>query len=297
MVAPGDSLIQIRDFVYRYPPAREGEEPVTALDGIRLDIRAGEFLGITGTTSSGKSSLCLALNGLVPHATGGSLRGDVVVGGWNTKRTPVPQMATRVGLVFQDPESNLVGLSVEDEVAFGPENLGVAPSEIAERVDWALGLVGMRGERSRSAAQLSGGQKQRVAIAAVLAMQPEVLVLDEPAAQLDPLGKYEVATAIATLRREQGASLTVVMVEQDADLLAGFAHRIVVLDAGRIVMEGSPGDVFRRVGDLHRIGVHVPQVSELSVRLSEALGRDMAFLTSDDALKELSRLLGEDVDV
>ncbi|HEX3723482.1 MAG TPA: ATP-binding cassette domain-containing protein, partial [Nitrolancea sp.] len=107
-----DSLIKIRDFVYRYPPAAEGEPLITALDGISLDIATGEFLGVTGTTGSGKSTFCLALNGLVPHATGGSIGGDVFVGEWNTKRTTVPQLATRVGLVFQDPESNLVGLSV-----------------------------------------------------------------------------------------------------------------------------------------------------------------------------------------
>ena len=290
------SLIQIRDFVYRYAPATEGEAPVTALDGINLEINAGEFLGVTGTTGSGKSTLCLALNGLVPHATGGSIGGDVLIGDWNTKRTTVPRLATRVGLVFQDPESNLVGLSVEDEVAFGPENLGVPPAEIAERIEWALALVGMTDERQRSANQLSGGQKQRVAIAAVLAMRPEVLVLDEPTAQLDPLGKYEVASAIAALRRELGTHMTVVMVEQDAELLAQFADRVVVLDAGRIVDQGSPREVFGRVAELEALGVAVPQLAEVAHRLNARLGVPLDFLSHDEALQALRPLLRSAVD-
>jgi energy-coupling factor transporter ATP-binding protein EcfA2 len=291
---PGPSpLIQLRDFVYRYPPLLEGGEPVTALDGITLDVAAGEFLGVTGSTASGKSTLCLALNGLVPHATGGSLRGEVVVAGMNSKQASVPELATRVGLVFQDPESNLVGLTVEDEVAFGPENLGIAPSEIARRVAWALDAVGMAGERERSSAHLSGGQKQRVAIAAVLAMAPQVLVLDEPTAQLDPAGKYEVAAAIEALRRGAGAraGLTVVMVEQDAELLGQFADRVIVLDAGRIALEGTPREVFRRVDDLARLGIYAPQVAEVAQRLSPALGTPFDFLTETEAARALAPLL------
>ncbi len=285
------SLITIRNFTYRYPPVTDGEAPVTALDGINLDVAAGEFLGITGTTASGKSTLCLALNGLVPHATGGIISGDVVVDGWNTKQVKVPRMATRIGLVFQDPESNLVGLSVEDEVAFGPENLGVPAVEIAERVEWALRIVGMAAARHRSANQLSGGQKQRVAIAAVLAMRPDVLVLDEPAAQLDPVGKLEVAAAIEALRREQGRRLTVVMVEQDAELLAQFADRILVLDAGRIVAEGTPREVFTRVQELETWGVAVPQISELADRLNRRLDAHFTFLSTGEASQALRPFL------
>lgn len=285
------NLIRIRDFTYRYPPLVEGEAPVTALEGINLDIDSGEFLGVTGTTASGKTTLCLALNGLVPHATGGVISGDVLVDGWNTKQVKVPQMATRVGLVFQDPESNLLGLNVEDEVAFGPENLGIPVAEIAERVDWALDLVGMSAERQRSANQLSGGQKQRVAIAAVLAMRPDVLVLDEPAAQLDPRGKFEVASAVASLRQEQGRSTTVVMVEQDAELLAQFADHVVVLDGGRIVDEGTPREVFGRVEMLEARGVAVPQLAELADRLNRRIGSNLDFLEIDDAARMLTPLL------
>ncbi|MGA7672361.1 MAG: ATP-binding cassette domain-containing protein [Nitrolancea sp.] len=285
------SLITMRNFSYRYPAVVEGEPPVTALEGINLDIAAGEFLGVTGTTGSGKSTLCLALNGLVPHATGGIIAGDVVVGGWNTKRVKVPRMATRVGVVFQDPESNLVGLNVEDEVAFGAENLGVPVAEIAERLEWALNVVGMSTERGRSANQLSGGQKQRVAIAAVLAMRPEVLVLDEPTAQLDPRGKIEVASAIETLRHEQGRGVTVVMVEQDAELLAQFADRVVVLDEGKIVAEGTPREVFRRVGELEARGVSVPQIAEVAAQLNRRFDTQFTFMTPDDAAEILMPML------
>ncbi|HMM42165.1 MAG TPA: ATP-binding cassette domain-containing protein, partial [Thermomicrobiales bacterium] len=170
--------IRIDDLHYRYPvfdPER-GEEPGYALAGVSLEVAQGELLGVTGTTGSGKTTLCLALNGLAPQQTGGTIRGDVWIGDWNTKRVPVPQLATRVGVVFQDPEANLIGLTVEDEVAFGPENLGVDPREIEERLAWALDVVGMADARQRSVTQLSGGQKQRVGIASVLAMLPKIVV-------------------------------------------------------------------------------------------------------------------------
>lgn len=298
-MAQVEGLIQIREFAYRYPSHGKGEEAPRALDGITLEITAGEFLGITGTTGSGKSTLCLALNGLVPQATGGVVRGDVIVGGWNTKTVPVPRLATRVGLVFQDPESNLVGLTVEDEVAFGPENLGLPPAVIAARIEWALAMVGMEAERQRASYQLSGGQKQRVAIAAVLAMRPEVLVLDEPSAQLDPVGKDEVATAIEALRRERGGSLTLVLVDQDPELLARLADRVVVLDGGRIVRQGTPHELFGRpdsLAALASLGIFTPQIADVAVRLNAALRTELAFLTPEAALPALAALLSGGAD-
>jgi energy-coupling factor transporter ATP-binding protein EcfA2 len=284
-------LIEFRDFVYRYPALVEGDDMVTALDGVTFSVPAGSVLGVTGTTGSGKSSLALAMNGLIPHSTGGSLRGDVFIGGVNTKQSSVPELSSRIGLVFQDPESNLVGLNVEDEVAFGPENLGVPPREIEERVEWALGAVGMREFRDRASSHLSGGQKQRVALAAVLAMQPEVLVLDEPTAQLDPVGRSEVVDAIRALRERQGATLTVVMIEQDADLLLSFADQVLVLDAGKIAMRGTPREVFSRVEELMKLGVSVPAIAELCHALHEDLGVDLSCLTRHEAAPALTALL------
>ncbi len=288
--APGEPPIRFERFTFRYPPVA-GAAPVTALEEISLEVAAGEFLGITGSTGSGKSTLCLAIAGLVPQETGGIVGGSVVVTGWDTRYTPVPQLATRVGVVFQDPESNLVGLSVEDEVAFGPENLGIPPAEIARRVDWALEVVGLSHERDRLSAHLSGGQKQRLAIAAVLAMQPQILVLDEPTAQLDPVGKEEVIAAVERLRQELGRRLTIVLVESDTELLSHFADRIVVLHAGRVALEGSPRAVFSRTEQLAALGIRVPPLAELAARLNRALGAELSFLSQTEAEAALARLL------
>jgi energy-coupling factor transporter ATP-binding protein EcfA2 len=286
--SPAPGAVKIENLHYRYPafdPDKDDESDAPyALAGIDLDIAAGEFLGITGTTSSGKTTLCLAFNGLVPQQTSGSIRGDVWVGDWNTKQVPVPELATRVGLVFQDPEANFVGLTVEDEVAFGCENLGVDPAEIEERVAWVLDLVGMSGFRERSVAFLSGGQKQRVGIAAVLAMLPKVLVLDEPTAELDPLGKQEVTAVIAALR-ERERDMTVVMVENEPESLVGFADRIAVMDAGAIVALGDPRTVYSQVDALLQRGVPVPQVSEIAARL----GSQRTFLSIEEAVTGLVR--------
>jgi len=287
------AAVRIENLHFRYPvfdpdaTGVGGEEPGYALAGIDLEIGEGELLGISGTTGSGKTTLCLALNGLVPQQTSGTIRGDVWVGDWNTKRVPVPQLATRVGLVFQDPEANLLGLTVEDEVAFGPENLAVDPREIEERVTWALDVVGMAGQRRRPAAQLSGGQKQRVGIAAGLAMLPKVLVLDEPTAELDPLGKREIAEVIAGLR-EREREMTVVMVESDATTLARLADRLAIMDAGSIVALDEPRALYANPAPLIERGIPVPDVSEVALRLNQRLETTFAFVTHDEAVATLS---------
>ena len=286
------AAVRIENLHFRYPvfdpdaTGVGGEEPGYALAGIDLEIGEGELLGVSGTTGSGKTTLCLALNGLVPQQTSGTIRGDVWVGEWNTKRLPVPQLATRVGLVFQDPEANLLGLTVEDEVAFGPENLGVDPREIEERVTWALDVVGMTTQRRRSAALLSGGQKQRAGIAAVLAMLPRVLVLDEPTAELDPLGKREIAEVIAGLReRERG--MAVVMVESDTTTLARLADRLAIMDAGSIIALDEPGALYANPAPLIERGVPVPDVSQVALRLNRRRGTSWSFVTDDEALAAL----------
>lgn len=284
--------IRVDDLHYRYPvfdPER-GEEPGYALAGVSLDVAEGELLGIAGTTGSGKTTLCLALNGLVPQHTGGTIRGDVWVGDWNTKRVPVPRLATRVGVVFQDPEANLIGLTVEDEVAFGPENLGVDPREIEERLAWALDVVGMADARQRSVTQLSGGQKQRVGIASVLAMLPSIVVLDEPTAELDPVGRREITQVVAGLR-ERDASVTVVMVERDPDVLARLADRVAVLDAGRVVTIDEPHQLYRDPDALIALGIGVPAASRIAAGLNARTGSSFAFVDHDDALATLAGAL------
>ncbi len=287
------AAVRIENLHFRYPvfdpdaTGVGGDEPGYALAGIDLEIGAGELLGISGTTGSGKTTLCLALIGLVPQQTSGTIRGDVWVGDWNTKKVPVPQMATRVGLVFQDPEANLLGLTVEDEVAFGPENLAIDPREIEERVAWALDVVGMTEQRRRSAALLSGGQKQRVGIAAVLAMLPKILVLDEPTAELDPVGKREISDVIAGLRQRE-REMTVVMVESDASTLARLSDRLAIMDAGSIVALDEPTAIYASPGSLIESGIPVPAVSEIALRLNQQLGTSWSFVTHDDAVRALS---------
>jgi energy-coupling factor transporter ATP-binding protein EcfA2 len=289
-------MIRIDNLHYRYPtfdpdqPEQEQVEQGWALAGIDLEVADGEFLGVAGTTGSGKTTLCLSMIGLVPQQTSGTIRGDVWVGDWNTKRIPVPQLATRVGVVFQDPEANLLGLTVEDEVAFGPENLGIDPREIEERLVWALDVVGMADARHRSAAQLSGGQKQRVGIASVLAMLPQVLVLDEPTAELDPVGRREITGVIADLRaREQG--MTVVMVERDAGVLARLADRVAVMDRGHVVALDMPQALYSEPGALLELGIAVPDAATIASRLNHSLGTGFAFIDRDDALPALAGAL------
>lgn len=288
---PGGPLIQFKRFTFRYPPPVAGAPPVTALEDVTLDVAAGEFLGVTGSTGSGKSTLCLAICGLVPQETGGIVGGRVTVAGLDTRYTPVPHLATHVGIVLQDPESNLVGLTVEDEVAFGPENLGIPPAEIARRVDWALEVTGLTSERHRPSTTLSGGQKQRLAIAAVLAMRPQILVLDEPTAQLDPIGTREVIAAIERLHRELGRRLTIVLVESDTDVLSRFAERVIVLHEGRVRLDGSPRAVFEHTEELAALGIRVPPLAALSAELARTVGTRAPFLTEDEAHATLAHLL------
>lgn len=289
--------IRIEDLHYRYPPfdPRDPIEPPLALDGINVAIPTGEFLGITGTMGSGKSSLCLALIGLVPQQTSGTIRGDVWIGDWNTKRTPVPQMATRVGIVFQDPEANFVGLSVEDEVAFGLENLGVPAGQIGERVRAALEIVGISDLVDRRVSSLSGGQKQRVAIAAALTMEPKVLVLDDPTAELDPAGRASVIELIANVSQQHG-EMTIVMAGNDAETMARHADRIVVLDAGQIVASGSPDEIY---GNLTALPAAVPrpELADIAAGLQRAVGFSLPTVDYTDARDTIAAHLQPSPDV
>jgi energy-coupling factor transporter ATP-binding protein EcfA2 len=278
-----DSIL-IEDLRYLYPPLEAGGVAVPVLHGVNLRVKRGEVVGLLGPTGSGKSTVCLALAGLVPHSTGGVFGGTVTVAGLNTKRERVSTIAQKVGLVFQDAESQLFNMTVEDEVAFGPESLGLPRSEIVERVEWALRAVRLDTHRERSPFHLSGGQKQRVALAAILAMRPEILVLDEPTAELDPLGKAEVMQVLAELKR---AGMTMLIVEQDVEELARLADRLAVLHEGRIVLEGSPREIFSQPRRLRDLGLDGPQLSALAELFRERAGKAYNFFTLDEAHVEL----------
>jgi|YNPNPStandDraft_1061719.scaffolds.fasta_scaffold07785_2 energy-coupling factor transporter ATP-binding protein EcfA2 len=277
--------IVVRDLSYSYPPLTDHGEPVPVLRGVNFEVSRGEFVALLGRVGAGKTTLCMALNGLVPHATGGIFHGDVVVLGLNTKKHPVADMARFVGMVFQDPESQLVQMRVEDEVAFGPENLGIPPAEIEARVTWALEAVGLSDYRDRSPLMLSGGEQQRVAIAAMLAMRPQVLVLDEPTANLDPAGKSAVFAVLSELAHKH--QITIFMATQELERIARFADRVLVLHEGRIALDGAPAEVFQHVAELTEWGIGVPQLVELGHLLTQCTGRSYRFTGMADAYRQL----------
>ncbi|SMB89801.1 energy-coupling factor transport system ATP-binding protein [Thermanaeromonas toyohensis ToBE] len=256
-----DFVIELSGISYSYP----GRENQPVLKDINLKVRRGEFIVVTGRTGSGKSTLCYILNGLIPHFFGGVLQGTARVAGLEVAKATITDLASRVGIVFQNAESQLVGLTVEEDIQFGLENLCLPPAVILERSRWAMAVTGLAGLEGRSPWRLSGGQKQRTVIAAALAMYPEVLVLDNPTAELDPLGKAEVLAVIERLNKEMG--LTVVLCEQDLERSASLADRIVVLDAGRIILDDQPEAIFDNAETLQRLGLRLPQVTDLALRL------------------------------
>jgi energy-coupling factor transporter ATP-binding protein EcfA2 len=293
-----NDIIVVEDLHYAYatfsaPPLTPGGEPVPVLKGIDLQVRKGEFLALMGPTGVGKTTFCLTLNGILPHLMGGTFEGKVVVAGMDTRDHGPGQMSRQVGLVFQDPESQLFNMTVEDEVAFGLESLGLSPSEMEERIAWVLDVVRLQGLRSRHPLQLSGGQKKRLAIATVLAMRPQVLVLDEPVTGLDPLGRHEVLSVIEKLKREE--ETTIIMVEQDAEAVMAWADRVVIMEQGRLALEGSPRQVFSQVASLHDWGLAVPQMCELAHLFNQRQGTSFHFLTEDEAFSTLAAELPSEV--
>ena len=250
-------MIELNEIRYRYEGAKE-----SALSGVSLTILDGEMLAIVGHNGSGKSTLAKHLNGLLTPDSG-----RVLVDGMDTgDEGKLLSIRQRVGMVFQNPDNQLVTAIVEEDVGFGPENLGVPPAEIRERVDSALREVGMTDYADRAAHALSGGQKQRVAIAGMLAMRPEVLVLDEATAMLDPEGRREVLDIVSRLHRETG--ITVVMITQHMEETL-LCDRVVVMAGGKISFTGTPREVFRRSGELRELGLDVPETVWLRDALAE----------------------------
>jgi energy-coupling factor transport system ATP-binding protein len=276
----GEYIIDIHGLSYAYPVYVAGTESENVLKGLELRVKKGEFVSIMGPTGAGKTTLCLSLNGIVPHSMGGKFGGNVVICGANTKGTSIAELAKKVGIVFQDPESQLFSMTVADEVAFGLENQGVPRKEMEERIQAALQMVDMSAFTERSPFHLSGGQKQRVAIASILAMEPEILVLDEPTSGLDPIGKGEVFRVVDRLRKEK--DMTIIMVEHESERIAEFSDRVLILDQGRIVLDGPPREIFNQVEQLRTIGVSIPQMAELSSGLRGKGCGDCHFITLEE---------------
>lgn len=278
-----ERFIEVDDVCFSY--AREdGEVEEAALDEVTLSISSGEFIAIVGHNGSGKSTLAMHLNGLLVPSTG-----DVRVAGMNTKDEKyLWDIRQTVGMVFQNPDNQIVAATVEEDVAFGPENLGLDPQLIRARVDEALAMVGMSDYSKAAPYNLSGGQKQRVAIAGVIAMRPRCLVLDEPTAMLDPVGRREVLDTITRLNEEEG--ITVVLITHFMDE-AVKAQRVLVMDAGRIVQQGSPGAVFREIALLRELRLDVPPVIELASRLrARSIPLPEEILTVDEMVTALCQL-------
>ena len=252
-------MIQCKDVTFTYP-AQEGREAQTALREVHLTIEKGSFVAVLGHNGSGKSTLAKHMNAvLLPSG------GTVTVDGMDTRdEALLLEIRRRVGMVFQNPDNQIVANVVEEDVAFAPENLGVPSAEIRQRVDEALKTVGMYEYREHAPHLLSGGQKQRIAIAGVLAMKPRCIVLDEPTAMLDPRGREEVVTTVTRLNREQG--ITVVLITHHMNEAVG-ADRVIVMHQGGILADGSPREVFSQVELLRQAGLDVPQTTDLLYEL------------------------------
>ena len=256
-----DPIIRIDHVSFSY-----GEASARALDDVTLSVSPGDFLGIIGPSGAGKTTLASAMSGAVPHHYTGLLFGSVLVDGKDTCAVTLTDISQVVGSVLQDIDTQMVASVVEDEMLFGLENFGVPHSQIEERVIDALETVGIADLRERDIATLSGGQKQKVAIAAILALRPRVLVLDEPTAALDPASSRMVFETLRSINRELG--VTVVIIEQKVALLSEYASRIAVMQGGRIALEGTPSEVFSHSAELRSIGVDSPRVTRISNSLA-----------------------------
>ena len=251
-------MIQTESLRFAYP-ADEGQKPVYALRGVDLEIKKGSFVVILGHNGSGKSTLAKTFNAVLAPSGG-----RVYVKGMDTGGEQLLAIRQRVGMVFQNPDNQIVANVVEEDVAFAPENLGVPSEEIRRKVDGALAAVGMSEFVTHAPHLLSGGQKQRIAIAGVLAMEPECIVLDEATAMLDPVGRQEVLFTVHRLNREKG--ITVVLITHHMNE-AEEADRVIVMDSGKVAMDGTPAEVFTRVADLRHMGLTVPDTVDLLDRL------------------------------
>lgn len=274
------SIIKFENVHFTYP----GDQ-MESLCGIDLEIEAGSFVAVLGHNGSGKSTLAKHMNGILVPNEGRVLVKDID----SADESRLIELRRKVGMVFQNPDNQIVANVVEDDVAFAPENLGVEPKEIRRRVDEALKLVDMYDKRRHAPHLLSGGQKQRVAIAGVIAMEPEIIVLDEPTAMLDPLGREEVISTVTRLCREKG--MTVVLITHHMDECVG-ADRLIVMSAGKIIADGKPAEVFADIELMEREGLTVPETTRLLYDLNKR-GMDLPLtaLDVDSCAKEIAKQL------
>jgi energy-coupling factor transporter ATP-binding protein EcfA2 len=270
------NVLEIDGLTFRYP-----EAPRDAVSGFDLEIGGGEIVVLAGPSGCGKSTLLRSVNGLIPHMYSGTYSGDVRVEGTSVKGSEMKDLAQKVGFLFQNPENQIFMFTVERDVAFGLENIGLSREEMRPRVDDSLRLLGIGDLALRAPHELSDGQKQRVALAGVLAMRPRLVILDEPTSLLDPKTAGELVDLVARLRKELG--MTFVIVEHRLDLVVKVADRLVVMDEGKKVLDGTPSDIF--FGDeAQRYGVAIPAVTRLQKLLAEEKMASLGSLQSPSGL-------------
>lgn len=255
-------MIQVKDLTFKY---REGSSPVVR--NVSLQIPDGQFVGITGAAGCGKSTLTYAFNGIIPHCYPGDFYGSVTIDGKDTVETSLTDISQIVGSVCQDIDSQMVSSVVEDEILYGLENFAVPKDQVQQRVDDALEAMGISDLRDRVIASLSGGQKQKVAVASIIALNPRVMVLDEPTAELDPASSHAVFELLARYARER--NITVIVVEQKIALLSEFVDRLLIVQDGQIAFDGAPAQVLEHSQELLEIGVNCPRSTSLSVALRQ----------------------------
>lgn len=280
-------IVQAKDLTFEY--IRRDEEGnvegiTTAVDNVNIDIKAGDFVAVLGHNGSGKSTFAKHLNALVMPT-----EGTVYVDGMDTRETEnTLKVRQTAGMVFQNPDNQIVGTLVDEEVGFGPENIGVPTEEIWERVEKSLKAVGMYKFRNASPNKLSGGQKQRVAIAGIVAMKPKCIVLDEPTAMLDPLGRKEVIHVLQELNKKEG--VTIILITHYMEEVIDADH-VYVMDKGRLVMDGTPRQIFSQVDKLKELRLDVPQVTELAYELKKSgLAIKDGIIRNEELVEELKRL-------
>ena len=255
------AVIETRDLTYTYPGATE-----PSIKDVSITIDKGDFVILNGPSGCGKTTLCRCFNGLIPHFYNGNLEGKIEVAGLNVADHKIHQIARHVGFVFQNPENQLFALSVEKDVAFGLENFAMPRDEMRKRVDWALQMAGISELSERPPHELSGGQQQRVAIASVLAMQPEIMILDEPTSFLDPVGAQKIFEVIKELNNKLG--ITIILVEHRLDLASNYANHVIVMDEGKVVLNGTPREIFTSE-EARLIGVGIPKATRMYQQLKQ----------------------------
>ena len=257
------SIIKIEDLTVQYL-----EQAENALDKISLEVEEGEFVAILGAHGAGKTTLCLSINGIVPNMINADMFGKIEVAGEIPPNIPVRELASKVGSVFDNPEFQMSQLTVFEEVALGLQNLGVDKDTIIENITTSLELVGLAGFEERSPFEISGGQQQRLAMASALSMKPQILVLDEPTSNLDPIGKEEVFTVTRKINQEEG--LTVIIAEHEVEVIAEYADKVILLEQGKITQVGTPEELFPNIVDIQsNVGVRIPQITDFASRVPD----------------------------